>query len=126
MPENSLGTYQDAWSDYAADIVAMSEVLPKLETPTISAVDGRLKFSCPTKGVTFHYSWTTPKEGTGDEVAANSVVLNVYATKEGYQNSDVTMMTVSMGESPIKGDVNGDGRVDIVDVTTTIDIILNK
>ena len=72
---------------------------------------------------------TNIKSGAGNEVELTATyTVSVYATKPGYENSDVVTKQINVGGvgTALKGDVNGDGKVDIVDVTTTIDIILGK
>ena len=96
-------------------------------TPTISYKDGILTFDCDTEGVTFVYSFNS---SSADNVEGNNVVLpstftvSVYAKKDGYLNSDIATQEIDV--CGIKGDVDGDGVVDVNDVQTTINIILKK
>ena len=48
--------------------------------------------------------------------------VSVYATKEGYENSDVATKEIQ----PTFGDVDGNGKVDATDVTRLIDILLKR
>jgi hypothetical protein len=97
----------------------------KIKTPTISCVGGKLKFSCETEGVTFHYKITaaaTSQEATGDEVELKPVYqVSVYATKDDWIDSDEAVANVNaLG---VKGDVNGDGDVDIADAVTVLNFM---
>ena len=101
-----------------------SQVL-KCATPTISFADGKLRFSCETEGVGYAYEITNAdvKNGFASEVSmTGTYTVSVYATKEGYDDSDVATLEFSMGGG-MKGDVNSDSKVDIADVTAVINII---
>ena len=50
-----------------------------------------------------------------------TIIVSVYASKDGYDDSDTTTMEFKVASS--QGDVNGDGEVNITDVTYVIDII---
>ncbi len=137
VPTASIDAYKSAapWSGFKT-IVGLDGTLPdnpteetkKCATPTISLVDGKLKFSCETEGVEFVYSITTPANTinqTGNNVdMPHTNIVSVYAKKEGYQNSDVA--TEDIDVCGLKGDVNGDGKVDVSDVVGTANIILQK
>lgn len=135
VPQSAVNAYKNDsyWKQF-------KEVLPlpnKCETPVITENNGKLTFSCATEGVAFSTSIT--KVFSDSEINPNGAyTLTVIATKEGYEDSDAATKIIQLGtnassgsgsgsETPqsIKGDVNADGKVDIVDVTTTIDIILN-
>ena len=53
--------------------------------------------------------------------------VTVYATKDGYENSDVATkdINVSGGASGIRGDVNNDGTVSMPDAMFIVNKILN-
>ena len=53
--------------------------------------------------------------------------VTVYATKDGYENSDVSTkdINVSGGASGIRGDVNNDGTVNMPDAMFIVNKILN-
>lgn len=53
-----------------------------------------------------------------------TIIVSVYASKDGYNNSDTATMEIKGASS--QGDVNGDGEVNITDVTYVIDIINQK
>jgi hypothetical protein len=98
----------------------------KCATPTISFAKGKLHFACETEGVTFHYSITAPslEDTVGNDVELSTTyTVRVYASKDGYEDSDAAETDVDM--RGMKGDVNGDDKVDIADVTAVINIINN-
>ena len=135
VPQGSLAAYQaaDQWKEFffisegeGGDTPPDPELL-KCATPTISFIGGKLHFECETDGVEFHYEFTTPASGngTGNDVAVSSAyVVNVYASKAGYQDSEVA--TANVDVRGIKGDVTGDGEVNVADLVTTTNIIMGK
>lgn len=124
------------WSEIPAtmphhDVTVTGQFTRQCPAPTVSIEDGKVKFSSTLEGVTYHYSYelagTDARSGEGDEVELqNKYKVTVYASKEGYKDSDKTVCEVTLKTEKIPGDVNGDGKVDIVDVTTVIDMILKK
>ncbi len=125
VPASSLNLYSNTepWSGFSEKI----EVQEKCATPTISFKNGKTYFECETPDVTYHYSITSPKIVTnlGDDVKVDlSYSLQVYASKDGYLDSDTATQDIDV--RGIKGDVDGDGVVDVNDVQTTINIILKK
>ena len=109
----------------------------KCATPTIAYDKGELVFSCDTEGVTFisEVKVSDAKTSEGERVKlASKYTVNVYATKNGYCDSNVASATIQWrdGRPLFSGfsnvttdgnalcDVNGDGKVDIADITTII------
>jgi hypothetical protein len=125
VPASSVNFYSNTepWSGFSEIIEAQE----KCATPTISFKNGKTYFECETPDVTYHYSITSPKIVTnlGDDVKVDlSYSLQVYASKDGYLDSDTATQDIDV--RGIKGDVDGDGVVDVNDVQTTINIILKK
>ena len=90
----------------------------KCATPTITYENGKLKFSCETEGVEFVYNITPPsaKAGKGTDISIPTTYkVTVYATKAGYDDSDVATKEINLGGGGAQ-DVNGDGIVDTQDV----------
>lgn len=96
VPEASISAYQQAepWKNFKSIIATDSETptTQKCEKPTISYENGQLKMSCTTEGVEYvtditnadikkHYDATISLTATYN--------ISVYATKSGYENSDV-------------------------------------
>ena len=100
---------------------------PKCEKPTISYENGRLTFDCETDDVEFVYNVVPAPgvSGKGNGVEIKPVfTVSVYATKDGYKDSEVTTKEISVeGGSGMKGDVNGDGEVGIGDIISITNIM---
>lgn len=112
----------------------------KCANPTISYSNGRLVFSCETEGATCLSTITNAdtKSYAGNMVELGAAYnISVYAVKQGYKNSDVVTATLTWSDSGLKvdnmtvestkdskGDVNGDGVVDVSDYIGVANIIL--
>ncbi len=126
VPASAIEDYKATapWSNFA-NILAM----PKCATPTITYENGKLSYTCDTEDVTF-ITKIAPSDGGSYATNEVSLSLNykvtVYASKTGYENSDVATTTIQLSNSAIKGDVNGDGKVNITDATEVVNIILNQ
>jgi hypothetical protein len=99
----------------------------KIKTPTIAFVGGKLKFGCETAGVTYHYQIVPSDAAQGDtdgevEVSAEYTVKG-HASKEGWIDSDEA--TLCFNVKGIKGDVNEDGKVNIIVVLAIANYIIN-
>ena len=134
VPAGSVEAYKTTspWSGFGTIKTLSGEipVTPKCATPTISYVDGKLTFSCATEGATCQYSITDTdiKAGSGNEVQLTTTYkVTVYATKAGYENSDVATkdINISGGASGLRGDVNNDGTVNMPDAMFIVNKILN-
>jgi hypothetical protein len=137
VPETSVNGYKatDPWSGFGT-ILALSGEYPdvpgktKCATPAIEYENGKLSFSCETEGVEYVYSTSSPStiEKSGSDVSLPKIItVSVYATKEGYEDSDVATkeIEVSGGSTAKKGDVNEDGQVNGTDIQEVINIIIN-
>ena len=59
----------------------------------------------------------------------STYTVSVYATKAGYDNSDVATKEITLSDSASsgkKGDVNGDGVVNAADIVQIVNIIMDK
>lgn len=98
----------------------------KCEKPTITFKDGKLAFSCATEGVTYQYNITASSASSG---AGNNIdfipqyTITVYATKDGYENSDTASLVVTGGTT---GDLNGDGFINAADATVLVKLIMGQ
>ena len=124
VPFGCKAAYEAAnhWKEFK-EIIEME----KCATPTISLVGGKLHFECETEGVQLHYEFTTPdsEEGIGNNIAVTPVyIIKVYASKEGYTDSDVATSNVNV--AGMKGDADGDGVVDIADAVHIVNFIVGK
>ena len=103
----------------------------KCATPTIVVNGGIVNYSCATENVTYVTSITFTGRNirsTEQQVVLSSQVvcnISVYATKNGYDNSDTVEREVVLNIGK-KGDVNNDGKVTITDAVSVVNIILNN
>lgn len=123
VPTISLSAYNkvEPWKKFK-EITALGV---KCATPTITYANGELSFSSETKGVEFVYyvKVSGAKAGTGNKLQLAPVyTVSVYATKGGYENSDVATKEIQ----PTFGDFSGDGNVDATDLTKLIEILLGR
>ena len=57
----------------------------------------------------------------------NTYKVSVYATKAGYDNSDIVTREINLDNcSAFNGDTNKDGKVDAADVVTLVNIIMEN
>lgn len=106
--------------------------IPKCATPIIASfIDGKLIVECATEGAQCVTNITAVNPDTfyDNEIdvigAFNVFNVRVYATAEGYEDSDVVTTVLKLPKA-VKGDLNSDGYVNISDVTTLVNIILGK
>ena len=128
VPAASLSSYQttEPWNGFG-QIVALPN---QCATPTIAFTNGKLSFECETEGVEYVYdiSMTGSQSGRGNDIVLPSLpstyAVSVYATKEGWVDSDVATKTLTFQAKT--GDANGDGEITIADITTLINTILGN
>ena len=97
----------------------------KCAKPTIKYVGGKLKFECETEGVEFISHFSTPAgadNNTSEVEIPTTYTVSVYAKKDGYLDSET--VTADIDVRGLKGDVDGDGEVNIADLTKLIEILL--
>ena len=101
-------------------------LLGKCTTPTINIVDGKLHFDCDTPDVTYNYNIITLDDTSGkgnDIILTNTYKITVYATKDGYESSDVATKEIKFATG---FDLNGDNKVNAADVVKLVNIIINQ
>lgn len=130
VPYELLEQYRTTapWSSFK-EIVPLT--LPRCEAPTITLLQGgRVAVESATPGAVCVTSVTACSEEplVGPVVSLNGALVlytvTSYATAEGYDDSEVTTATFRWDEPD--RDVNGDGVVDIDDVTALINAVLGK
>ena len=133
VPGAAYSSYKTTapWSSFTDILPIEDSGTMKCEKPTITVSGGTLKLSCATPDVKFVpnivYSSGTIG-GDGSEIALSGTTkchISVYATKEGYRNSDIATADVELSVGK-QGDVNADGKVTITDAVGVVNIILNS
>ena len=110
VPTASIEAYKavEPWKSFkeikslAGEDIPEEPELKKCVTPTIAFVDGKLKFSCSTEGVEYVYEIkdTDVKKGYDSEVTLSATYeISVYATKAGWENSNVATATLVWGSA---------------------------
>lgn len=101
VPEASISSYQSTnpWSRFSSlKTLSGGDVeVKKCATPTISYNNGRISFGCETEGVEYSSSITDTdikNYSTATIDLGVTYTITVYATKSGYQNSDVATATL--------------------------------
>ena len=142
VPDGCMAAYEaaDQWKDFffkeegegtaGQGAGAHSDNNKKCETPTITVDGGTIKFDCKTSGVMFHYNISSADAKS--DVANSSIevknnyTVSVYASKEGYTDSEVAKKSFQVAGAGKKGDVNGDNKVDVADHVELSKIILEQ
>lgn len=114
-----------AWSEYNIVEDAVDNK-GKCKAPTIEYVNGNIICSSETEGAVCHYTVKIVFDGTDGCITNDSgkIEITAYATANEYENSEE--VTETFDYAPASGgsaDVNGDGSVDIDDVTSVINVI---
>jgi hypothetical protein len=128
VPFRSLNAYEstEPWSRFKFGSSIYDSGLQaseKCNKPTINLVDGKIVFSCETPYVSYRWCISTPNGSNGTaSYIAQPVTLNVFATKSGYQNSDVATYVFPS----LAGDVDGNGVVNVADHVKLSEIIMGK
>ena len=132
VPETSIDLYKAAepWKNFK-EVVGLTDSDPnpelKCATPCITIVAGKLIFECETEGVSFNacYSYNSGNIIGKELILAGTTTahVSVYATKEGYQDSDAAEADVELCVG-LQGDVNQDGVVSIADAVNVVNIIM--
>lgn len=99
VPAKSVKAYKDAmpWSGFGTIKAIEGDLLQKCATPSISYDDKELSFNCETDGVEYvcEIRDSDIKKHNGSSVSLSAVYeISVYATKDGYENSDVATATL--------------------------------
>ena len=129
VPAGSVEAYATTvpWSGFKQVVAIPDTDVPPVEkcaTPAIILDGGKVTFACGTPDVQYHYEITrSGTVGTPGELDFTSTyTLSVYATKEGYADSDVATVDITLSRGS-NGDVNGDGTVGIGDIVAITNIM---
>ena len=136
VPAASIEAYRSTapWSQFKPIVPLEDGDTPttqKCATPEISFANGKVSLSCETEGVDFISEVTVAdakKYYDSEFTLSQTYILTVYATKAGYENSDVATreIVIENGQSTLFGDLNKDGRVNVADHVKLSSIILNQ
>ena len=78
----------------------------------------------------FHYNISSADAksdiATSSIEVKNNYTVTVYASKEGYIDSEVASVSFQLAGAGKKGDVNGDNKVDVADHVELSKIIMNQ
>lgn len=118
VPANSINKYKETepWKNFGNIVALDGASSQKCETPTISYQNGVLKMACATEGVEYVTDITDAdiKKHYEAEISLSSTYnISVYATKVGYENSDVINATLCWidAEPKTEGITNGVANV---------------
>lgn len=134
VPETAIDAYKknETWNGFGS-IKTLSGEGPEIQkcaTPTISYESSILTFSCETEDVEFIYNMAplSAISGNGNNIGVpTKYTVTVYATKSGFEDSDIATKEITVGGSSSvgkKGDVNEDGTVNGTDIQEVINIIV--
>ena len=136
VPAASVEAYRSTapWSQFNSIVPLEDGDTPttqKCATPEISYADGKLDFTCETEGVEFVSEvivGDAKKYYDASVTLSQTYKVTVYATKAGYENSDVATreIVIENGQSSLFGDLNKDGKVNVADHVKLSDIIMSK
>ena len=127
VPVKSIDAYMEVepWKSFKEmkPLASGGQQVQKCATPTIAFRNGKLTFSCKTDGVEFVSQLSADDAGkhySNEVMMDGKFIVKVYATKAGWENSDVATLEFSLGSGGKTCDVNGDGTVDVADIATII------
>lgn len=125
VPYGSKAAYEAA--NYWKEFKEIKEMPDRCATPTIIYKNGELTFDCETEGVKYVSTITAPEstEADGKKIdLSKSFRVSVYATKEGYTDSDIATQDINI--RGLKGDVNDDGDVTAQDASLILQKVAGK
>ena len=118
------------WSGFG-NLVSIQEDDEKCETPVITLLaNGKIKVESATEGAICKTTITASNAEplTDGEISLSTPLtvytITAYATKEGYNDSEVATATFRYEKA--EGDINGDGNLNISDVVQLVNMILSK
>lgn len=134
VPASAIESYrnENQWKEFGK-IVALEDgknpAVKQCATPTISVENGLVSFECETDGVEFISEVTencANKYYQSKFSFVPSYTISVYATKDGYKNSEIVTKEVSFSLGSLDGDMNKDGKLSVSDVSELVNRILQQ
>ena len=130
VPSESYAAYNNdsRWGMFNVQANSSLQSTEKCLKPTINLSDGKYVFNCETPNVQYRWIISTPDGNNGYSYSSSysytfsQITLNVFATKDGYQPSEVTTCVLP----GLSGDVNNDGKVNVADHVKLSEIIMNQ
>ena len=118
VPAESINSYKTTapWSSFGTILTIEEESMPKCATPVVSYNNGKLTFECETDGVEFVTEITSSDFNKFYNSSVDLSVtynISVYATAEGYENSDTVNATLCWIECGCNGNSNGINNIDV-------------
>ena len=141
VPDGCMAVYENAdqWKDFffmdegegtASQGESGEQIVNKCETPTITLVDNKLSFASETEGVVFHYTISHSDVQNGvsskDVNLTRTYTVSVYASKDGYSDSEVARANIVVSGIGLFGDLDGNGTVNVADHVKLTKIIMNQ
>lgn len=124
--------YHDVYANNTAweHFDCIYEMDDQCDTPELSFDGKKIVISSSTKNakINFDVTFDCDKKESVEESSVSfeaSIIFSAYATAEGYSRSDRMVKAISLS-SGMTGDLNEDGKVNIGDVTTLVNKILQK
>lgn len=128
VPNASIDAYKAAatWREFGKIVAIEGEPgIEKCAMPVISIVDGSLNFSCETEGVKYICRPEFITDGNNVKQPSR-LMISVTAIKDGYVPSDAATKEIDASIiAGVRGDVNGDGVVNMPDAMFIVNKILN-
>jgi M6 family metalloprotease-like protein len=106
----------------------LGEMPTTCAVPTVMMNEGKLQFECTTPNAEIHYTVKDVSleqasfDGDTFTIPNRTLRVTVYATADGYGQSDTATYDIVLQ----KEDVNGDGEVTVADITKIADTILHQ
>ena len=120
VPTGKKSVYQsiEGWKKF-------TNIVEKCAKPTITYNNDKIIFSCEMEDVEFHYTISNNcSTGVGSWVSFfPSIKVSVYAVKPGYASSDLSTAEIVI-PAGLRGDLSGDGIVNVADHVELSNIIM--
>ncbi len=134
VPEMAFDSYLYAspWGAFGKIVKISEDELIKCATPEIGFSDGKVVFSCETKGVAYRSEVQVADAKTYETSTLStpsSFVVSVFAVKKGCYRSDTATREFNFSDAKPNaklGDLNNDGKVDVADHVKLSEIIMNQ